>query len=127
MKVTWIILLIFVGFRVFAAPQEKDFERRAGTDLLSTDYVHTGHGKHCVILPDKTPFDSDPAARKRYQQAFVAGFESGFSGVLRPYASKTQPTLVGEVEGWSAGQWSGYRAHQKESILFHKSGQRGQS
>ena len=115
------LAVLFLSLQsVIAAPQERAFEPRAGMDLLAADYVHTGRGNHRVILPDKTPFDSDTGARKRYREAFVAGFESGFSGILSPYVPKTRPVLTGELEGWSAGQWSGYRAHQKESIPPHK-------
>jgi len=122
MKAALIAFLVLIGTRAYTSPQTRALEQRAGIDLLAADYVHLGRGNYGVIIPDKTPFDSDAEARRRYQHAFVAGFESGFSGILHPYVPETRPVLTGELEGWSAGQWSGYRAHQKEVLSSHKRG-----
>jgi tetratricopeptide (TPR) repeat protein len=90
--------------------------QRKGVDLLTADSTHDAKGNLMVILPDKTPFDADAPARKRYLDAYVEGFRSGYAGRLVVREVTSAPLLPGEVEGWSAGQWTGYRAHQKEDL-----------
>ena len=94
--------------------ETRTVEQHKRVDLLTADYLHDGKGSLLIVLPDKTPFDSDAEARKRYRNAFAAGFQSGFKGVLSQHVPSAEPCPYGELEGWCAGQWAGYRAHEKE-------------
>ena len=116
MKTLLFLFLMLAAVLAKASPDERADEQGKGVDLLTIGCIHDAYRNLVIILPDKTPFDAEPDARKRYLDAYTDGFRSGYTGRLSVHETTPQPLLTGELEGWSAGQWTGYRAHQKEEL-----------
>lgn len=107
MKTLLFFALAVVASSVNASPDETTGARRKGIDMLAADCVHDARGHVLVVLPDKTPFDSNADARRHYLDAYAAGFRSGYTGKLSLHDATSQALMPGELERWSAGQWTG--------------------
>lgn len=116
MKALLLFALVIAASLAEAAPEGVTAAQHKGVDLLTADCVHDAYGKLVVILPKKTPFDSDVNACKRYLDAYETGFRSGYAGHLTARPEGAQLLSSGDLEGWSAGQWTGYRSQQKEAL-----------
>lgn len=115
--ITFLLFVLLIAAPLAeASPEGTAAAQHKGVDLLIADCCHDGRGNLLIFLPDKTPFDSDTDAHKRYLDAYAAGFESGYAGDLSVRHETSQLLLPGELEGWSAGQWTGYRSQQKETL-----------
>jgi len=116
MRTLPLFALLITASSLSASPQVATASRPKGIDLLTADHVSDAKGNVLVVLPSKTPFDADADARKRYLDAYAAGFESGYAGKLLMHNVPSRPLVRGELEGWSAGQWTGFRSHEKEAL-----------
>lgn len=63
-----------------------------------------------VPLPAATPFDSEPAARKTYLNAYRNGYRNGLTGIMIDcFLPLGQPNPA-QQRGWSDGQLAGVLA-----------------
>jgi hypothetical protein len=68
-------------------------------------------------LPERTPYDDDKTKHEVYNVAYVEGYRSGISGVLRSYCFAPEHETRGFYDGMLEGLQASYRIFGRTSQL----------